>query len=177
MSDAPENAAASPAEGAEGSDLWLRGDEQAAWRHFIFGTYYLLGRLGSDLEGPDGIDLTLGEYEILVRLSEAPGRSLRMSDLAALVVHSRSRLTHTVTRLERRGILERVRCADDGRGRKARLTDDGVLLLERAAPVHVRSVRTHLYEVLGRERFLQLGELMADLIPEDAPDYLPEQHD
>lgn len=163
----------SAAEIAPDEELWLQEDEQRAWRNFVFSTSSLLSMLTIDLETAPGIDLTLGEYEILVRLSESPEHSLRMSDLAAQVVHSRSRLTHTITRLEKRGIVERVRCANDGRGREAHLTDEGMALLVKAAPIHVRSVRRHLLDRLGRERFLALGEIMSHLAPEGAVVDLP----
>lgn len=154
---------------AQDEPRWLSAEEQVAWRSFLYGVNLLWERLGAALEQDPQIDLTMGEYEILVRLSEAPQRRLRMSDLADQVVHSRSRLTHTVARLERRGILERVRCVADGRGREARLTEEGMELLRRAAPVHVASVRAHLVDVIGREDLLELGRILGRTLPEDAP--------
>lgn len=115
-------------------DLWLTGTEQEAWRTFLYATTLLTDRFGEALQVDPEIDLTLGEYEILVRLSEAEKKFLRMSELADKVVHSRSRLTHTVSRMEKRGLVERVRCSDDGRGRQAQLTGAGEAMLVRAAP-------------------------------------------
>lgn len=149
---------------------WLSAPEQRAWRAFIYGATSVLEELSRVLETDPEIDLTLQEYEILVRLSEREGSRMRMSDLADQVVHSRSRLTHTVARLERRGILERVRCAADGRGREAVLTPEGRDLLERAAPAHVSSVRAALLNRVGTEDFLTLGRIMAIAAPEEAPD-------
>src|SRR5690625_6619303 len=83
-----------------------------------------------------------------------------MSDLADQVVHSRSRLTHTISRMEKRGLVERVRCAADGRGRQAQLTGAGRALLTAAAPTHVRSVRELLLDVVGHEDFLTLGRIL-----------------
>lgn len=151
---------------ANGVTRWLDSEEQVAWRTYLFTTYLLLEELSRTLESDPEVDLTLAEYEILVRLSEADGHAVRMSLLADAVVHSRSRLTHTVGRLEKRGLVERQRCAADGRGRIARMTPAGMDLLRRAAPAHVQSVRSLLLDRLGRERFLQLGDLMADLVPE-----------
>jgi DNA-binding MarR family transcriptional regulator len=148
---------------------WLTGEEQQAWRSFLYGINRLLDRISSVLEQEPEIDLTLDEYEILVRLSETPNGQLRMSDLADRVVHSRSRLTHTVARLEKRGIVQRVRCSADGRGREAHLTDVGYALLEKAAPVHVRSVREQLLDVIGTEDLMRLGEIMSRTLPADAP--------
>ena len=113
--------------------LWLSHAEQSAWRRFLYATTLLNDRLSMALESDPEIDLTLGEYEILVRLSEAENKFLRMSELADKVVHSRSRLTHTISRMERRGLVERVRCTNDGRGRQAQLTEAGEQMLERAS--------------------------------------------
>jgi DNA-binding MarR family transcriptional regulator len=92
-----------------------------------------------------------------------------MSELADKVVHSRSRLTHTITRMEKRGLVERVRCSSDGRGRQAQLTVEGRDLLERAAPTHVRSVRELLLDVIGHDDLLELGRILGKTIAEDAP--------
>lgn len=150
-------------------DLWLNREEQQAWRRFMYATTLLNDRFSAALEADPDINLTYGEYEILVRLSEAEGGSIRMSDLADQVVHSRSRLTHTVTRLERRGVVERVRCSSDGRGRQAQLTAAGRQLLETAAPVHVRSVRELLLDVIGHDDFIELGRILGRTLPQDAP--------
>lgn len=149
--------------------LWLNREEQQAWRRFMLATTLLNDRFSEALESDPEIDLTFGEYEILVRLSEAEEGSIRMSDLADQVVHSRSRLTHTVARLERRGVVERVRCSSDGRGRQAQLTPAGRQLLEAAAPVHVRSVRELLLDVVGHDDFIELGRILSRTLPEDAP--------
>lgn len=150
-------------------DLWLSRLEQEAWRSFLYATTLLTDRLTDALQADPEIDLTLGEYEILVRLSEAPGGAIRMSDLADQVVHSRSRLTHTISRMEKRGLVERVRCAADGRGRQAQLTEAGRALLTAAAPIHVRSVRELLLDVIGHEDFLILGRILGRTLDEDAP--------
>lgn len=152
---------------ADSAPRWLDDQEQHAWRTFIYSVNTLLGELSVALESDPRIDLALGEYEILVRLSEAPGRTLRMSELADLVVHSRSRLTHTITRMEKRGLVERMRCEADGRGREAVLTDQGMALLERAAPVHVESVRALLLDRVGREGFLELGRILEAVVPDE----------
>lgn len=150
-------------------ELWLTRTEQKAWRLFLYATTLLNEGLSEALESDPEIDLTLGEYEIMVRLSEADGGSIRMSDLADQVVHSRSRLTHTIARMEKRGIVERVRCSSDGRGRQAQLTDAGHALLVAAAPTHVRSVRERLLDAVGHDDFLELGRILAKTLPTDAP--------
>lgn len=148
---------------------WLDAEEQVAWRSFIFATSSILEEISSVLQLDDSIDLTLHEYEILVRLSETEGRRMRMSELADQVVHSRSRLTHTVARLETRGLVTRERCVSDGRGREAVLTDQGFALLEHAAPSHVESVRATLLDRMSHADFLRLGEIMRMAVPQDPP--------
>ena len=136
---------------------WLDADEQQAWRSFLDGSSRLFDRLGRVL---DASGLSLAEYEILVRLSEVEGRELRMSDLAEAVVHSRSRLTHTVSRMESAGLVSRVATPDDRRGVMCRMTCQGEDLLVATAPAHVTSVRDAMLDVMTREEFLALGAAM-----------------
>lgn len=149
---------------------WLTGEEQRAWRTFWYTTSRIHEQLSRALESHPGVNLTLGEYEILVRLSEYEGSRARMSELAEHVVHSRSRLTHTVTRLEKRGLVSRERCLEDRRGREAVLTQQGMCLLQTAAPVHVQSVRDQLLDVIGSSNLLALGKIMNALLAEDERD-------
>ncbi len=136
---------------------WLDTEEQIAWRALIEGYARLFDRLGRVL---DAHGLSLAEYEILVRLSEECDHELRMSWLASAVVHSRSRLTHTVSRMEAAGLVQRLSSPEDGRGVLCRLTPSGFALLEETAPEHVTSVRESLLDVMTREEFLLLGDLM-----------------
>jgi DNA-binding MarR family transcriptional regulator len=124
---------------------WLTSDEQRAWRTYLMGTTQLTVRLDRDLQ--ERHDLSLPEYEIMVRLSETEDRRMRMSDLADSLNHSRSRLTHTVARMERDGLLARSACPDDRRGIFAELTDAGMRRLVEAAPTHVEGVRQHLIDI------------------------------
>jgi DNA-binding MarR family transcriptional regulator len=103
-------------------------------------------------------------YEVLVMLSESPGRSRRMSDLADATQSSRSRLSHAVTRLEGLGWVRRETCAEDRRGALAVLTDEGFAALEAAAPDHVESVRTHLFDLLSPTQLAQLHEISGVLL-------------
>ena len=137
---------------------WLDADEQLAWRSYLRAVRLLDEQLRRGLEQHD---LSHPEYEILVRLSEAPARALRMSELADGVVNSRSRLTHTVGRLERAGWVRRQPCPNDGRGVECLLTDEGFAVLEAAAKTHVNGVREHLLDPLTREEFLALGANLA----------------
>ena len=144
---------------ADDAVQWLTEEQQRHWRAFLLGTAQLTESLTRQLETESG--LSLSEYEILVRLSESEDRTLRMSELAASLVHSRSRLTHMVSRLETRDLVRRRTCLDDGRGVNCVLTDVGFALLEAAAPGHVRAVRRHLVDLLTPEQFQALGEALA----------------
>jgi DNA-binding MarR family transcriptional regulator len=136
---------------------WLDADEQRAWRAFLGATQLLYSRLDRELQRDSGIPHTY--YEILVRLSEAPDRVLRMSELAQAAESSRSRLSHAVARLEEAGWVRRESCPTDRRGSFARLTDAGLSALEAAAPAHVESVRRHLLDRLTPEQVAQLREI------------------
>ncbi|MDR6939297.1 MarR family winged helix-turn-helix transcriptional regulator [Arcanobacterium hippocoleae] len=141
---------------------WLNDTEQQAWRNLLRGTALMLERISADLETES--QLQINEYDILVNLSEAEDRKMRMSDLADAVVHSRSRLTHTVKRLEKEGLVERCRCNEDRRGIICCLTDAGFARLVAAAPGHVISVREHLFARLQPQEVLELGRLAEKLI-------------
>jgi DNA-binding MarR family transcriptional regulator len=135
-----------PTAGAPGAPRWLDAEEQRAWRAYMNSWMLLDDRLDRDLTRQTG--MSHAYYEILVQLSETEGRALRMSELAERCLSSRSRLSHAVSRLEERGWVRRQVCAEDGRGQLAVLTDAGFAALEEAAPVHVESVRTHLFDQL-----------------------------
>src|SRR3712207_3156167 len=149
-SGADARPSASPADDrvADHQDVrWLSADEQLAWRAWMYSTLLLQDRLDRDLTHQSGISHAY--YEILVQLSEAPDRALRMSELAERCLSSRSRLSHAVSRLEERGWVRRQVCAEDGRGQLAVLTDEGFAALAAAAPIHVESVRVHLFDQLS----------------------------
>lgn len=125
---------------------WLDSDQQRDWRSYIEGSVRLADLLDRELKAQHGI--TTAEYEILVRLSEAPDRRLRMAELAEHASQSRSRLSHTVARLECKGLVARGTCGDDKRGVNAELTDAGFAFLERAARDHVETVRDFFVDVI-----------------------------
>jgi len=137
---------------------WLTEPQQRNWRAFLGGVTVLMDRLERDLRAGHGISLP--EYEILVRLSEAPNRTMRMAELANHVALSRSRATHTVGRLEAKGIVRREPCDEDGRGVQAVLTDDGFKLLTTAALTHVRGVQEHFVSQASAEEFDAVGRIM-----------------
>jgi DNA-binding MarR family transcriptional regulator len=161
----PQVWAASPsAEDRPASDepRWLDAEEQKAWRAWLYSTQLLHDRLDRELIHQTGISHAY--YEILVALSEAPDRSMRMSELADRCLSSRSRLSHAVSRLEERGWVRRQVCAEDGRGQLAVLTDEGFAALEAAAPVHVESVRVHLFDQLSPEQVTAMRDLGETLL-------------
>ncbi|MEO5983717.1 MAG: MarR family transcriptional regulator [Pedococcus sp.] len=137
---------------------WLTPQEQASWRSYLHASRLLQAALDRDLQS-HGVQLS--EYEIISMLSEAPGRRLRMSGLADLVVQSRSRLTHTAARLEKRGWVRRESCLEDRRGVELVLTDPGREAVEEMARVHIESVRRNMVDTLTPEQFATLGTTMA----------------
>lgn len=141
---------------------WLDIDEQQTWRTFLTATQLLHAQLDRELQRDSGIPHAY--YEILVRLSEAPGRVLRMSELADAADSSRSRLSHAVARLEEAGWVRRESCPTDRRGAFAHLTDEGFEALAEAAPAHVESVRRHLLDPLTPEQIRQLREISEAIV-------------
>ena len=142
-----------------GRTRWLTADEQRVWRDYLDVSRLVNERLNRQLTADSG--LSLAEYEVLVQLSEAPNRRMRMSELAVRAVNSRSRLTHTVARMEQRGLVRRQPCPDDGRGVTCVLTDHGFSVIEEAAPGHVEEVRAALFDPLGPEHVAALGVALA----------------
>ncbi|MEA2703543.1 MAG: hypothetical protein QOJ69_810 [Actinomycetota bacterium] len=145
-----------------GETRWLSDDEQQAWRSFLVATNLLYDRLDRELQRDAGFPH--GYYEILVRLSEAPDRRLRMSQLADRSQSSRSRISHAVSRLEESGWIRRESCPTDRRGSFAVLTDRGFAALEAAAPGHVEGVRRHVFDTLTDEQVVQLRTISQALV-------------
>ena len=136
---------------------WLDAGQQRTWRAFLMGTTLLMDRLDDDLRRTFNISLV--EYEILVRLSESEGGQLRMAQLADALAHSRSRVTHTVARMEAAGLIQRSTSPEDGRGILATMTPKGHDLLVRVAPVHVTGVRDHLVDLVSPEDLAAVGRV------------------
>ncbi|MDQ1398850.1 MAG: hypothetical protein QOJ52_1833 [Acidimicrobiaceae bacterium] len=142
---------------ASAEPRWLNDDEQQAWRAFIDAIRLFTSEIERELQRDSGLNHAY--YQILVTLSETPGRTMRMSDLAELTLTSRSRLSHAVARLEEAGWVERRSCPSDKRGSFAFLTDTGMAVLEDAARGHVEAVRRNLFDVLSPCQVQQLGEI------------------
>ena len=141
--------------------VWLDPEQQRVWRAFLRTNAALYDDLEKDLRARTGLSLV--EYGILVHLSEAPQRRMRMRVLADSVIVSKSRLSHQIARLERDGHVRREHCEDDRRGLWAVLTEKGSLLLEQAAPGHVARVRSRIFDRLTTEQAHLLGEIIDTL--------------
>ena len=122
---------------------WLTEEEQRAWRAYIRLAQLLIRQLDRDMH-PFG--LSMHDYEILVELSEAPLRRMRMTELADRTAQSRSRLSHQINRMESKGLVSREGCEGDKRGTFAVLTAQGTATVSMVAPYHVASVREHFLD-------------------------------
>ncbi len=141
---------------------WLDEAERNTWLSWVFASRLLWEELERDLQRD--AHMPYGYYEILVMLSESPGRARRMSDLAVATQSSRSRLSHAVARLEQSGWVRREGVQGDRRGAVAVLTDEGFAALAAAAPGHVESVRTHLFDLLSPEQLAALDGINTTLL-------------
>jgi DNA-binding MarR family transcriptional regulator len=136
---------------------WLSDAEQEIWRSYMTANVEFSAHIDRQLRRDSGMPMAY--YEILVRLSEAPDRRLRMSELAEQSQSSRSRLSHAVAALEKSGWVARSPVDADRRGWVAELTDEGFAALAAAAPGHVTAVREHLFDVLTPEQLEALREI------------------
>ncbi|MFI5892717.1 MarR family winged helix-turn-helix transcriptional regulator [Actinoplanes sp. NPDC051513] len=124
----------------------LTDDQQRAWRTFIETSWALHTHLEDDLRAQTG--LSMNDYHVMVVLSEAPGRRLRMGELAGRLVFSPSRITYQINSMVKRGLVLKQPCPEDGRGQEAVLTDEGMTALESAAPLHLVTVRDRFIDRL-----------------------------
>jgi len=148
--------------GAVSETRWLDDEEQRTWRAFLSATRLLWAQLDRELQAEAAMPNSY--YAILVLLSEAPERALRMNDLAEATQSSPSRMSHAIGRLEKAGWVRRESCPNDRRGWYAVLTDEGMATLEEAAPKHLVSVRAHLFDQLSREQLCQLRQISESLV-------------
>lgn len=136
---------------------WLDRRQMAAWVRFVAVLELLPGVFDGQLRRDSGV--THFEYFVMAVLSETPGRTLRMAELAGATNATLSRLSHVVQRLEDRGLVERLPCPGDGRAINARLTESGWAKMQAAAPGHVATVRRHVIDVLTPEQIAQLAAI------------------
>ncbi len=158
-----------------GAPRWLTDEEQLAWRAYRHATTLLEDHLDRQLQRDAGMPHIY--YGLLVQLSQAPRRRMRMTELARDAKITRSRLSHAIARLEKNGWVRREDCPSDKRGQNAVLTDDGYEMLRRSAPGHVEAVRQAMFDRLTPEQVSSLGEIMrvlaTGLEPEGADADLP----
>lgn len=145
-----------------GEVRWLDQREQRAWRRYLLMAGELAARMSRELTADAGI--SLADYDVLVHLGESPGGRRRVSQLARGLSWEQSRLSHQVARMQRRGLVAREECADDGRGALVVLTSDGRRALERAAPAHVTFVREHVFDALAPEQVEALDAIAAAVL-------------
>lgn len=129
-----------------GDTAWFNDEEMRIWRGFVQASGLLVSQLTESLKAKAG--LTLDDYEVLVHLSEADDRRLRMAELSQRLLHSQSRSTQRVDRLVKKGLVCREKCSDDGRGTFACMTDEGIRAIEAIAPIHVHDVRRLLIDLI-----------------------------
>lgn len=141
---------------------WLDDHQQRIWRQWLLANSRLTAALGRQLSRDNG--MSLPDFEVLVRLSEADEDRVRIVALAETVQWERSRLSHHLTRMERRGLVERRECPEDGRGAFAVLTPKGRALVEQAAPGHAEAVRTLVFDDLDADDLSALDRVTAGLI-------------
>jgi DNA-binding MarR family transcriptional regulator len=164
---ATDQGAAHPPPGMDAEPQWLTEGERAAWVRLVSVFIKLPAALDTQLQRDAGISHF--EYMVLSRLSEASGHTLRMSDLAVLANGSLSRLSHVVSRLERRGWVRREPCPGDGRFTNAVLTEDGWAKVEATAPGHVAAVRDLVIDALRPEQIGQLQDISLAIMDRVVP--------
>lgn len=141
---------------------WLTDDQQRTWRSFLAAFRHIETSLDRQMQRDAAMPLAY--YLILAMLSEAPDRTLRMSELAAKVDASPSRLSHSMDRLERQGLVERQRCSGDRRGIEARLTPAGYDVVLTSAPGHAEQVMKTMFDRLTPVQVAQLADISTAIL-------------
>jgi DNA-binding MarR family transcriptional regulator len=144
--------------------VWLSEDEERVWRRWLRLNAELSAALQRELQAEAG--LSMSDYEVLVDLTDDPTGRIRVTELAGLLQWERSRVSHHVTRMERRGLVRREECTDDGRGAYVAITPAGRAAIEQAAPGHVQAVRRLVFDVLQADDVRSLGTTFDKLLGE-----------
>ena len=152
----------------QGEPRWLDEAEDRAWRSYMRMRTLLHARILRDLAGEAG--LSGPDYDVLSHVSESLGRRSRLGELAERMAWSRSRLSHHLTRMERRGLVTREDCPSDGRGAFVVLTDAGLRVIQAAAPSHVASVRRNFIDLLSRDQLDALTSITDTVVGHLAQD-------
>jgi DNA-binding MarR family transcriptional regulator len=143
---------------------WLTTQEQHLWRNWLKLNTELAATLQRELHHDAG--LSMPDYEVLVHLTDNPAGRIRVTELAALLQWERSRVSHHIKRMERRGLVERAECAEDGRGAWVVITPQGHAAIKQAAPGHVTAVRRLMFDVLSEEEKADLAAVIDKLLAE-----------
>lgn len=141
---------------------WLEDDEQQLWRLMLAGFNKISRTIDDRLQ--EGSDISSSEFSVLVTLSEAQDRTLRLRELCDELGWDRSRASHQVTRMKKRGLLTKSKCPGDARGVLVTLTDQGMAHLEEAVPDHVETVRRLVFDNLDPDRADRIREFFTDVI-------------
>jgi DNA-binding MarR family transcriptional regulator len=139
----------------------MTAGELATWRALLDTTAELRKILGAQLQQESG--LSPADYQVLLALSEADGRRLRSSELAATIDWERSRLSHHLARMERRGLIRRDDCATDNRGAEVSLTQDGARNFRGATAPHMRAIKKNFADALSPRQFEALADILRAL--------------
>jgi DNA-binding MarR family transcriptional regulator len=137
---------------------WLTAEEERVWRRWLTLNARLSATLQRELQ--DDAGLSMPDYEVLVHLTDSPAGRMRVSDLARLLQWERSRVSHHVTRMESRRLVQREECAEDGRGAFVVITPQGRAAIEQAAPGHVNTVRRLVFDALSPEEIDTLATII-----------------
>jgi DNA-binding MarR family transcriptional regulator len=143
---------------------WLTAEEERVWRRWLTLNARLSATLHRELQ--DDAGLSMPDYEVLVHLTDSPEGRMRVTDLARLLQWERSRVSHHVTRMERRRLVQRVECAEDGRGAFIVITPQGRAAIEQAAPGHVETVRRLVFDILSPEEVDALATIIEKALAE-----------
>jgi DNA-binding MarR family transcriptional regulator len=137
---------------------WLSADEERLWRRWLLVNARLSATLAREMQDDSG--LSNSDFEVLVNLTDNPDGRVRVTDLASKLLWERSRVSHHVTRMEGRGLVERAGCAEDGRGAFVAITPAGRTAIERAAPGHVEAVRRLVFDALHEDDVSTMATLV-----------------
>jgi DNA-binding MarR family transcriptional regulator len=141
---------------------WLDEREQRAWRAYLAMQSRLQARLNRQLQSD--ADLSLADFDVLVALTDRPDVQARVLELAEALQWEKSRLSHHLARMQRRGLIERQECPEDGRGAFVVLTDEGRAAIERAAPAHVDTVRALVFDGLDPDQVDTLADIAKSVL-------------
>jgi DNA-binding MarR family transcriptional regulator len=159
---------------AMSSDVrWLSAQEERVWRRWLTLNARLSATLHKELQ--DDAGLSMPDFEVLVHLTDSPQGRIRVTDLAKALQWERSRVSHHVTRMERRRLVQRVECAEDGRGAFIVITPRGRAAIEQAAPGHVNAVRRLVFDALSDEEVNAFATIIEKALTQldNEPESLP----